>query len=196
MRRREPSQLPEPKIEAQIGLEVKRLRRAAKLTVRALATRAAFSASFISQLENGQVAPSIGSLNKIAATLNTTVRQLFASSPMVNGRVVRADERPSFHSAWSRGQISALSPTRQPGYPEALMMTLEPGGESSKSPTPFHYNQLAIIFVGRLELTLGSEMLTVRRGDAIQIPAGTPHRWYNDRRRPAQAILVSASSPS
>jgi len=50
-----------------IGHHVRHLRKKAGLSVRALGARTAFSASFISQLENGLVSPSIGSMQKIAA---------------------------------------------------------------------------------------------------------------------------------
>jgi transcriptional regulator with XRE-family HTH domain len=178
-------------IEAQIGLTVKRLREAAGLSVRAFADRVAFSASFISQLENGQVSPSIASLDKIAAALNTTINEFFASPDVPDSFVVRANERPSFRSMWSRAEISPLTPMGKLRGPEALIVTLEPGGQSGKHPTPLMYDQFAIVFMGRLELTLADQILALRRGDAAQIPAGTPHRWRNLHRRAAQVVLVS-----
>ena len=66
--------------EQRIGPEIKRLRENADLSLRALAERAGFSASFISQLENGLVSPSIASLGKIASTLGVTLGDLFTTS--------------------------------------------------------------------------------------------------------------------
>lgn len=77
------------------------------------------------------------------------------------------------------------------GAIEALMVTLEPEGLSGKEPSPSPYDQFAIVFSGALELTLGSELLTLHRGDAVQIVARMPHRWRNASRRPAQVALVS-----
>ena len=177
-------------IEVRLGLELRRLRESAGASVRAFAERVGFSASFISQLENGQVSPSIASLGKIAAALNTTPAELFARSSSDNtSSVTRARKRATFRSSWSRAQVSVL--TAGFGPIGAIMVTLEPGGLSGKEPSPSQYDQLGIVFAGRLELTLGDEMLALHRGDAVQIVAGTPHRWQNTSRRPGQVALIS-----
>ena len=71
------------------------------------------------------------------------------------------------------------------------MVTLEPGGLSGKEPSPSVHDQFGIVFSGALELTLGNELLTLHRGDSVQIVARMPHRWHNASRRPAQVALVS-----
>jgi len=71
------------------------------------------------------------------------------------------------------------------------MVTLEPGGLSGKEPSPSQYDQLGLVFAGVLELTLDNEVLTLHRGDAVQIAAGMAHRWRNTSGRPGQVALVS-----
>ena len=161
------------------------------MSLRAFSNRAGFSPSFISQLENGQVSPSIASLEKIAAPLNITLKDFFATPTEPDTPVIRAKERPSFRSSWSRAQIAALTSMGKSRPLEALMVTLEPGGESAKHPSPLTYDQFSIVFTGILQLTLEDELLTLRRGDAVQISAGTRHRWHNRQRRAAQVVLVS-----
>ena len=176
-------------IEVRLGLELRRLRESAGASVRAFAERVGFSASFISQLENGQVSPSIASLGRIAAALNTTTAELFARCSSETLSVTRAGKRPTFRSSWSRAQISVL--TAGFGPIGAIMVTLEPGGLSGKEPSPSQYDQFGIVFAGVLELTLGNEVLALHRGDAVQIVAGMPHRWQNTSRRPGQVALIS-----
>lgn len=176
-------------LEARIGLEVKRLREATGMTVRAFADRVGFSASFISQLENGQVSPSIASLGKISAGLNTTLANLFQNASHTRAAIVRSKQRPSFRSSWSRAQIAALTPPI--GNLEALLVTLEPTGLSGKEPSISQTDQFGFVVSGVLELTLGDELVTLRRGDAVQILAGIPNRWVNQSTRPAQFVLVS-----
>jgi transcriptional regulator with XRE-family HTH domain len=62
-----------PQAEARIGEVLRQLRERQGLSLRTLAGRAGFSASFLSQLENGQVSPSIASLDRIAAELGVTL---------------------------------------------------------------------------------------------------------------------------
>ena len=71
------------------------------------------------------------------------------------------------------------------------MVTLDPSGLSGKEPSISQSDQFALVFSGILELTLGDDVLTLRRGDAVQILAGAPHRWANRSRRPAQFVVVS-----
>jgi transcriptional regulator with XRE-family HTH domain len=177
-------------VEARLGLEVRRLRESTGVSVRAFAERVGFSASFISQLENGQVSPSIASLGKIAAALNMTLAELFARSSDNGLSVIRARKRPSFRSSWSRAQIAVL--TAGSSGIQALMVTLEPGGLSGKEPSPSEYDQLAIVFSGALELTLAHDVLTLHPGDTVQIGARIPHKWYNATRRPARVVLLSS----
>jgi transcriptional regulator with XRE-family HTH domain len=176
-------------VEARIGMEVRRFREKLGMSVRAFADHCGFSPSFISQLENGHVSPSIASLGKIAAALNVTLIDLFARSIDNPVTVVRSNERAAFRSSWSRAEIAAL--TSGIGMLEALIVTLDPGGESGKHPSSVPHDQFAIVFSGLFQLTLGQETMTLRRGDAVQIVARSPHRWHNPSRRPAQVVLVS-----
>ena len=72
-------------IEQRLGPELKRLREAGGISLRLLADRAGFSASFISQVENGQASPSIASLEKIAATLGVTLAGSVCHSHFAGG---------------------------------------------------------------------------------------------------------------
>jgi transcriptional regulator with XRE-family HTH domain len=170
-------------------LEVRRLREASGLSLRALADRAGFSPSFISLLENGQVSPSIASLAKIGAALNTALPALFARLSGDESPIVRAKARPTFRSSWSRAGIAAL--TRGPGAFEALIVTLEPGGMSGKHPSATDADQFALVFSGSVQLTLDQEVMILRRGDTAQIVARVPHLWHNPFRRPTEIVLVS-----
>ena len=180
-----------PHEEQRIGLEVKRLREQASLSVRALAERSGFSASFISQFENGQVSPSIQSLGHIAAALGVSLADLFTPREEPGPSVIKADARPTFNSSWSKAQIAALTPLAVPHSIEALIVTIESGGSSGKHPAGLADEQIAVVFDGRVELTIGEDHVDLERGDAVFIPARTPHRWRNLADAPAQVVLVA-----
>jgi quercetin dioxygenase-like cupin family protein len=164
------------------------------MSVRALAERAGFSASFISQVENGQVSPSIASLAQIATTLRVSLADFFTLTSETGVSIVRADARPSFRSWWSRGRIDALTPLAAPHVIEAIMVTLEPGGSSGKRPAGSSTEHIALIFEGRIDLETGERTISLERGDAAFIPIQTPHRWVNSSDNPAQVLLVSPRS--
>lgn len=177
-------------IEERIGPELKRIREATGMSLRTLADRAGFSPSFISQVENGQVSPSIASLEHIAAALNVTLADFFSRPDSTEVVVVRADERPNFRSSWSRARIDSLMPAGQGKAFDALMVTIEPGGSSGKHPSGLGMDQLAVVFSGEITLTLAEETLELDTGDAVLIHARTPHRWQNRQRTAAEVLLV------
>jgi transcriptional regulator with XRE-family HTH domain len=177
--------------EQHLGPEVKRLREQAKLSVRTLAEQSGFSPSFISQLENGQVSPSIQSLGHIAGALGVSLADLFTPRAEPGPAVIKANARPSFHSSWSKAQIAALTPLAMPHSIEALIVTIESGGSSGKHPAGLANEQIAVVFDGRVELTIGADHVELERGDAVFIPARTPHRWHNPADGAAQIVLVA-----
>jgi transcriptional regulator with XRE-family HTH domain len=58
-----------------LGTSLRYLREQHGMSLRALAERVDFSASFLSQIENGQCSPSISSMEKIANALGVTPGQ-------------------------------------------------------------------------------------------------------------------------
>jgi XRE family transcriptional regulator, regulator of sulfur utilization len=179
-------------IEQRLGPELKRLREASGISLRTLAERAGFSPSFISQVENGQVSPSIASLEQIAATLNVTLADFFATPDTSEVVVVRADARPSFRSSWSRARIDSLMAAGKAQPLEAIMVTIEAGGSSGKHAAGLSSDQLAVVFSGHPTLTLADDTVELDSGDAVLIRARTPHRWQNRERVAAQLLLVSS----
>ncbi|MFI5185012.1 MAG: helix-turn-helix domain-containing protein, partial [Vicinamibacteria bacterium] len=56
-----------------VGAHIRQLRLSSNISLRTLAARTDFSPSFISQVENGLVSPSINSMQKIAEALGVTL---------------------------------------------------------------------------------------------------------------------------
>jgi transcriptional regulator with XRE-family HTH domain len=184
-----PSDLPLK--QQRVGEHVRRLREQARMSLRALATRTDFSPSFISQLENGQVSPSIHSMEKIANNLGVTLGAFFAAiGPGEGGLILRRAEREPIPSSWSHAQIEALgrpSPQRQL---EALLITLEPGGRSGKHPVSHRTEQFALVLKGRANLRLGPEEHSLTAGDSVTLLPGELRLWVNGSRSRCQILIV------
>lgn len=178
-----------------VGLHVRELRTRAGLSLRALAEQTDFSPSFISQVENGQVSPSIASMERIAASLGVSLGEFFAAAARgEGGSVVRADERTVLSSSWSAASVAALSPMSGQRRLEPVLITLEPGGRSGKHPSPHATEEFAFVLEGEVRLTLGPEPHELRAGDAVTILPRELRLWENRGRRPARVLVVSAVS--
>src|SRR5512139_3959103 len=94
-----------------IGERVRRLRLKRHMYLRAFAVQTGFSASFISQLENGQVSPSLGSMQKIADALGVTLGEFFTTAASEDeALVVRPSDRRRLDSTWTDAHLEALGP--------------------------------------------------------------------------------------
>jgi transcriptional regulator with XRE-family HTH domain len=60
-----------------LSQSLRSLREARHISLRASGEQTGFSASFLSQVENGQASPSIASMERIAAALGVTLAQFF-----------------------------------------------------------------------------------------------------------------------
>ena len=131
--------------EARIGEVLRQLREKLGLSLRTLAAQAGFSASFMSQVENGQVSPSIASLEKIAGELGVSLADLFEASQTPTPAVVRGDARPGFTSMWSKARVELLTPSGERRAVAAVAVSLTPGGASGKHPSNHPTDQFAYV---------------------------------------------------
>ena len=75
-----PAEMPARRLEAGIGIEVRRLRKGLDLTVAELGIAAGISAGMLSKIENGTISPSLATLDALARALNVPISRLFAET--------------------------------------------------------------------------------------------------------------------
>jgi transcriptional regulator with XRE-family HTH domain len=75
-----PEELPPRSLEAEIGTEVRKLRKALDLTVAELGIAAGISSGMLSKIENGAISPSLATLDALAKALNVPISRLFAET--------------------------------------------------------------------------------------------------------------------
>jgi quercetin dioxygenase-like cupin family protein len=174
----------------ELGAQVRRLRRKLGVSLRGFAETTGFSPSFISQLENGAVSPSLASLEKIADALGVALRYFFVPPHDDRALIIRSNERQHVTSAWSHARIEALGVAGQ--RLAAMMVVLEPDGHSGKHARPQPREQFAFVTEGDVTLTLGEEQHRLREGDSAIIPAGADRLWVNESAKRCRILLVSS----
>lgn len=177
--------------QQQVGEHVRRLREQARLSVRALAARTDFSPSFISQLENGQVSPSIHSMEKIANVLGVTLGAFFAAvGPGEGGLVLRRAEREPIPSSWSNAELESLGRHTPQRRLDPILITLAPGGRSGKHPVAHRSEEFALVLKGRVHLRIGPDEHVLSAGDSVTLLGGELRLWINESRSPCQFLIV------
>jgi transcriptional regulator with XRE-family HTH domain len=177
-----------------IGDLVRKLRTRRHVSVRGFAVQTGFSPSFISQLENGLVSPSLGSLQKIADALGVSLGEFFATAAAASDEalVVRPADRRRLDSTWTDGHLEALGSMAPSRKLEPVLAIFGPGGKSGKHPHSHSHEEFAFVVKGRITLTLGDEQNELAPGDAVTLPAHAPRMWENRSKETAEILMVSS----
>jgi uncharacterized cupin superfamily protein len=182
----------EPKISEQtLGNSLRFLRQQKRVSLRALGARTDFTASFLSQIENGQCSPSISSMEKIANALGVTLGEFFLSVNKQVVNIVRSGDRVHKARDWSRSGIASLCSLSGTSQFQAFMISLRPGGITGKHATPSISDEFAIVFEGSVILKLEDKEQTLERGDAATLIAGTGRQWRNESQGLTQILIIS-----
>ena len=179
-------------IEQTLGNSLRYLREQNGISLRALAERTDFSASFLSQIENGQCSPSISSMEKIANALGVTLGQFFLSANQQVVNIVRASDRAHMALDWSRAEIASLGSLSNSSQFRASMINIKPGGLTGKDITPSISDEFAIVFAGKAILKLKESEQTLERGDSVTFVAGTGRQWRNESDTLAEILVISS----
>lgn len=175
-----------------VGSRLRTLRTARTLSVRTLATRAGFSASFVSQVENGQASPSIASLERLVGALGLTLREFFTEDAP-SATVRRASGRAALESDWSKARLESLAGPAFEGL-DAVLLTMRSSGRSGRELHSLAAPLFAFVVEGSITLEFGEEATILTRGDTVTLSSGSLHRWSNTSPTTAQVLLISGDS--
>lgn len=169
----------QPPIDAAtLGERLRAARIGRGLTLRDAADRSGLSRAFLSQVERGEVSPSVASLTKIAEALEIHLAELFLPAEQRTEGLVRSGEgvrmtlRPGEH--WDE----VLSPSLH-GKLLVLRSTILPGAGSG---APYHHpadEECVLVLEGRLEVEVDGVRHDLAAGDALTYSSRRPHAWLN-----------------
>jgi len=165
-------------LEQAIGVEVRYHRKASNLTVAELALAAKISPGMLSKIENGQISPSLTTLQTLAAALNVPLTLLFTSYDQRRDcSVVKSGQGLTIR----RRGTKAGHHYRLLGFPldgdlivEPFLITLS---EASVAYTGFRHDGVEFIFMltGEVEYAHGESTYRLAPGDAIMFDSAARH---------------------
>jgi transcriptional regulator with XRE-family HTH domain len=186
--KRAPAETP----QGSLGNAIRTYRKRKEMTLLALAKRAGFSISYLSQIERNLLTPSIDSLRRLAEVLGVPAGQLMLrDSNQANSSVavVRRAERKQLAFPGSNIHYELLTPDMR-RRASLLWVEAPPGSESG--PLFSHEGEDGVVVLkGKIEVEVGNVWHQLEAGDSIYFNAKIPHRWRNSGSVSAEAVWLS-----
>ena len=140
-------------VNLNIGQKIQRYRNQRGLSLRGLAEKTGITASMISQIENNSVNPE---------------QEL----------IVRKGEYRSIGNRNSEVAYNLLTADTR-GSIEFVLMEIPPQTFTADKEHTHTGEETSYVEYGDVDIWLNGEKFRLHAGDAIRIPAGTHHRWFN-----------------
>jgi len=172
-----------------VGRQLREARSRARLTLEAVAVAAGVTKSFVSAVERGETAPSIGSLYRICDVLGISMASLFELVGQENANVVRrADVKGTYFGG--EGVVNYVLSPRSERRAQIIETRIAPGGSPGREPWS-HPGELvmATVVSGSLEVRLGDRLTTLGAGDTVAYAPSEPHSWRNPDEQTAAVVL-------
>lgn len=175
-----------------IGSRLRALRTERGLTILDLATKAGVAAGSISQIERGSSNPSFSTLQKLRSVLGVTLWAFLESDEAVKSEesphVRRRNNRPCIVFGVNQLTKELLSPRGNEDL-RFMILTVPPGGKSEDALSG-PGDKGGYVLSGKIELTIGGEVVELEEGDSFQFKSTIPHQIENRWTEEAKLIWI------
>jgi DNA-binding transcriptional MerR regulator/quercetin dioxygenase-like cupin family protein len=182
---------PEPNgnADAAIGAKLRQMRQRRELGIVEAANQARISPGFLSAIELAKANPSVATLQRLAATYETTVLEFF-DAPRRARRLIRPDERKALTTE-SGVRMELLSVGTKMLECHLFRVPPKAGSDGSYA----HAGEEFIYMLkGELEIWLDEwECHTLKPGDSFWFESNLGHRWFNPSK--VEAVLIWVNTP-
>ena len=167
----------------------RRLREEKKLTLDAAAAATGVSRSMLSQIEKGEVNPTISVLWKIANGYKVSFTALVEDG-REGVRVVRKGERPPLEADGGRYLNHPLFAFRDNRPFEMYRIVVKPQGSLEAQPHLRGSEEYITVFTGRAEITVDGRTVALEAGDSVRFRADVPHGYRNPGEETAELSML------
>src|ERR1700761_6197449 len=194
-------QEPERTLERAIGTQIRDLRQRFHLSVAHLANAASISGGMLSKIENGQISPSLSTLQALASALNVPITTLFSAfeekrdcSYVPAGQGVAIERRGT-----KVGHVYQLLGHALGGdiMMEPYLITLK---EDAVPYTGFRHAGTELIYMlsGKVVYRHGDQTYALEAGDALMFDSAALHgpETLGDRPATYRSIIVYRANPA
>ena len=176
---------------AEIGDEIRGLRKAQGLTLKQVAAAAGISVGYLSEIERNITRLPIGVLKSICDVFGVHMNWFFRAGKLgpthERDIVVRAANRPRLSFTGLGITEELLSPNLN-GQLELLISTIAPGADSDDY--THDGSEAGLVLDGTLDLWVDGAQLRLESGDSFAFSSTRQHRCANPGRKPTRVLWV------
>jgi transcriptional regulator with XRE-family HTH domain len=188
-----------------VGEEIRAVRKARRLTLKAVSATVDCSVAYLSRIERGSANLSVDLLTRIGEALGVDPKWFFPTRAGESNNeqtyVVRAENRRPFSNLYNHnldelGYVDELLSSSVAGQFYMTQAHFPPGTVRITEPREryvYDGEQHGVVIKGFLELTLGDDVITLNCGDSFSYPTRIPHRFRNPGTE--EAIMIWAAAP-
>jgi transcriptional regulator with XRE-family HTH domain len=184
---------------ADISARIRQFRLQRGLSMDALAKKAGFTKSYVSQIENQKREPTIGTLVTIAHALDVNVFSIIGGEKFVDEEAVPAivtvsdRRRVNIPSRPSDAVYESINYRKNDRLMDAYILTS--GFEFSEKPMAHEGQELLFVLEGREELLYNGKSYFLGEGDCCSFDSSTPHQGRSVGEKPSKVLVVFTMKP-
>ena len=176
-----------PKLEGQredlvvkVGERVRQVREKRGLSREDISSRTDIDMTLLSQIEEGKVAPPLGTIIKLAKALEMEMGYFISGKGDQTYTIVRREDRKivSRHDSKKVNQygyeFQSLAPLKKNRHMEPFLVTLEPS-DTKEERSAHDGQEFIFVLQGKMEVRLEEEIHILVPGDAIYYDSIVPH---------------------
>jgi transcriptional regulator with XRE-family HTH domain len=173
-----------------VGSRVRELRLRAGMNQKELADRVGLTPSFISQLENNQIAPSLSSFLQICDALGVSLSDTLGKKPVEALWIIRKEKIFSSPSLRENGMQSFR--IVQNGSMSGSLLILEPYAQLKGTIIPTEGQKLLYVLKGDVSVVIDGKGEMLRSGDSLFLKKEVPSVFKNEGGDSAEILLMSS----
>lgn len=180
-----------------IGTYLKQLRQEKKYTLNDVANKLNITASYLSQLENMKLSPSLESLEKLLSFYAINLSDFFKQVEQRRVIIVRKDEETAIDVSSGIVKITPLASKLQNNSLESVLVEFTGGAviETAVLPKDINGERMIYIMKGGISIFIDNEhKQTLNEGDSVNYKSYVPCLISTDENETAE-ILISGIPP-
>ena len=185
-------------IQVNVGARVKGVRESRNLSLEDISQRTGLEISLLEEIEEGKIAPPLGTVIKLAKALEMKVGYFISGEESKAYTIVRRDDRKVVSRYDSRKgkhygyEYMSLAPHKKDRHMEPFLVTLVPA-ETEEERSTHDGQEFIYVLTGAMEVRLEEDIHILEPGDSIYFDSTVPHlvKCHGDRKTKIVAVLFA-----